>query len=182
MIKRDSWLCISIHALRGEGDFKTKSQYKGATQYFNPRPPWGGRLTRNVSIALSKVFQSTPSVGRATVTFHFLLALELIISIHALRGEGDTIQILYVSLLNAISIHALRGEGDRRLLKNREYTAEFQSTPSVGRATHSTTNGKLRSLISIHALRGEGDLCAFKVSARRIDFNPRPPWGGRRDR
>ena len=34
-----------------------------------------------------------------------------IISIHALRGEGDFFQC-FVVLLIEISIHALRGEGD----------------------------------------------------------------------
>ena len=35
---------------------------------------------------------------------------------------------------------------------------EFQSTPSVGRATASTPPGRKSRRISIHALRGEGDL------------------------
>ena len=55
-------------------------------------------------------FQSTPSVGRATVggrngNNHRA------ISIHALRGEGDI--KMFDELINElISIHALRGEGD----------------------------------------------------------------------
>ena len=56
---------ISIHALRGEGD-----------------------AIAPVAAAATLVFQSTPSVGRATVDFrHFVIVK--IISIHALRGEGD---------------------------------------------------------------------------------------------
>ena len=34
--------CISIHALRGEGD-RAVHQTTPTTEYFNPRPPWGGR-------------------------------------------------------------------------------------------------------------------------------------------
>ena len=34
------------------------------------------------------------------------------ISIHALRGEGDTLRFEVSQLSNSISIHALRGEGD----------------------------------------------------------------------
>ena len=56
---------ISIHALRGEGDSKTNHK-QPQTSYFNPRPPWGGRLD---------------SWERPD--------LEDYISIHALRGEGD---------------------------------------------------------------------------------------------
>ena len=35
-------ICISIHALRGEGDVKHFTE-KCAKSYFNPRPPRGGR-------------------------------------------------------------------------------------------------------------------------------------------
>ena len=57
------------------------------------------------------IFQSTPSVGRATIKAGIMQSA------------------------NGISIHALRGEGDNphecRLLVEQR----FQSTPSVGRAT-----------------------------------------------
>ena len=39
----------------------------------------------------------------------------------------------------------------------------------------------IREKISIHALRGEGDAFALRLQADNFnDFNPRPPWGGRR--
>ena len=60
---------------------------------------------------LAALFQSTPSVGRATV------------------------QATTNAVGNAISIHALRGEGDDRLRFENKEDKEFQSTPSVGRAT-----------------------------------------------
>ena len=64
-------------------------QYQQAS-YFNPRPPWGGR-----QIVQGYRFPN------------------IVISIHALRGEGDH---GFVKLYNKqkISIHALRGEGDAR--------------------------------------------------------------------
>ena len=55
---------------------------------FNPRPPWGGRLNSLVLAVLLAIFQSTPSVGRATLCFYSKY-VEVGISIHALRGEGD---------------------------------------------------------------------------------------------
>ncbi len=56
----------------------------------------------------------------------------------------------------------------------------FQSTPSVGRATTKPDEIRAAMKISIHALRGEGDLqCSCKVNGI-MNFNPRPPWGGRR--
>ena len=58
-----------------------------------------------------ELFQSTPSVGRAT---------------KAVPKE---------QLAPKISIHALRGEGDFRPLDAGSSFLLFQSTPSVGRAT-----------------------------------------------
>ena len=147
-------------------------------QHFNPRPPWGGRLNSGYQSAAVNSFQSTPSVGRATAAVEIMVAL-IHISIHALRGEGDSNPPLSVSEPYQISIHALRGEGDNYCLNGGEYDDEFQSTPSVGRATTvaaaSTTVNIFQSTpsvgratnisayqadegkISIHALRGEGD-------------------------
>jgi len=38
---------------------------------FNPRPPWGGRLHSRFLLFHRIVFQSTPSVGRATANYLF---------------------------------------------------------------------------------------------------------------
>ena len=106
------------------------------------------------------VFQSTPSVGRATkwlmqtdvfaaISIHALRGegdtvaivgffVWLLISIHALRGEGDTDVKCKVIAGGEISIHALRGEGDAWSGYIRNKKKKFQSTPSVGRATPTT--------------------------------------------
>ena len=55
---------------------------------FYPRPPWGGRPLRCSPAKVS-----------------------VIISIRALRGEGDAV-LCYLPVEDLISIHALRGEGD----------------------------------------------------------------------
>ena len=147
-------------------------------QHFYPRPPWGGRLLRRRAYVQLKVFLSTPSVGRATMTKGAALQ-QFFISIHALRGEGDprfprsrrATTYFYPRppwggrLKNVgmsandymISIHALRGEGD---LRHR-------------------VNGCRRYVISIHALRGEGDRWSGRLRRYRRYFYPRPPWGGR---
>ena len=100
-------------------------------------------------------FQSTPSEGRATAlpAAHFLLAL---ISIHALRGEGDYTTLPSYRGTLTISIHALRGEGDQAA------TLDYIDNP-----------------ISIHALRGEGDEGEDAFTLGQAHFNPRPPRGGR---
>ena len=125
---------ISIHALRGEGDRTNAGNSRGA-HHFNPRPPWGGRRACGMpSASHFSLFQSTPSVGRATNRNDYIQTW-IKISIHALRGEGDP-AARCAGTATKISIHALRGEGDdkwdiQRLMGH----SSFQSTPSVGRAT-----------------------------------------------
>ena len=146
---------ISIHALREEGD-GAPHPAGARTQHFYPRPPRGGRRSRNSSFGKSKVFLSTPSARRATT-----------------RG-------LRRSCRGPISIHALREEGDPRRKSRSNLWSIFLSTPSVRRATpsrhfllradayfyprpprggrpHNAGDGAVHVLISIHALREEGD-------------------------
>ena len=78
------------------------------------------------------------------------------ISIHALREEGDVRGILPESY-ELISIHALREEGDLRFSFRWSMLAKFLSTPSARRATHHGMFQSSRFSISIHALREEGD-------------------------
>ena len=78
-------------------------------------------------------FLSTPSARRATVT---LLSFwpHSVISIHALREEGDGWQDVQDYEL-VISIHALREEGDIQARVAEIETGVFLSTPSARRAT-----------------------------------------------
>ena len=103
---------------------------------------------------------------------------------------------------NIISIHALREEGDAETMRWLKGEAQFLSTPSVRRATPRAFVMPPAMPISIHALREEGDgiRTAWAVSGGKIsihalreegdpksahcdlslaDFYPRPPRGGR---
>ena len=143
--------------------------------------PSVGRATCDKSRGVVCVkFQSTPSVGRATFEVLIQCLATVAISIHALRGEGDLVPIPAGSTIQPL----------------------FQSTPSVGRATkdflirQEPANISIHALrgegddddrvisvvatISIHALRGEGDSMLYRNGIDKWDFNPRPPWGGRR--
>ena len=149
-------------------------------QNFNPRPPWGGRQVPLTEVFIKSLFQSTPSVGRATAIERKPIFLTLYfnprppwggrrcrhehgfvklynISIHALRGEGDGSYTKIFCVSGQISIHALRGEGDNTDFGICRLNLSFQSTPSVGRATWRQPRYSVLSTISIHALRGEGD-------------------------
>ena len=57
------------------------------------------------------------------------------ISIHALREEGDTGSLRTGSDRHRISIHALREEGDLHLEQVLDIEIKFLSTPSARRAT-----------------------------------------------
>ena len=80
-------------------------------EYFYPRPPRGGRHPEGGLISCSTRFLSTPSARRATSGLDALRQI-LVISIHALREEGDMLIVLFYRPFQ-ISIHALREEGDR---------------------------------------------------------------------
>ena len=124
---------ISIHALREEGDQKSKTDINNYL-----------------------LFLSTPSARRATHA-DAAAGLLLRISIHALREEGDQRRTdghrlrdhfyprpprggrLTLSQLmlpcQRISIHALREEGDTKTVSRNATALRFLSTPSARRAT-----------------------------------------------
>ena len=80
-----------------------------------------------------------------------------LISIHALREEGDKMYRDSYNLHIMISIHALREEGDGRITEDNVPAKLFLSTPSARRATTDGEHCAPSSKISIHALREEGD-------------------------
>ena len=124
---------------------------------FNPRPPWGGRRFTTLAKTWDLSFQSTPSVGRATIDC----------------DDGA----VWLKNFNPRPPWGGRLRTWPLLPCPR---ATFQSTPSVGRATLSPCKIPCRTSISIHALRGEGDARRSYHGNDNYNFNPRPPWGGRR--
>ena len=113
-------------------------------EYFNPRPPWGGRHA-NYAAFLD----------------------ELDISIHALRGEGDS--NLTPSMPGSfISIHALRGEGDKYKIYDRYSYRKFQSTPSVGRATNSLALAVLLPIFQSTPSVGRATAKIYKYTILRL--------------
>ena len=212
---------ISIHALREEGDDLPCSRYL-EIQDFYPRPPRGGRQGVQLGDYHTLKFLSTPSARRATQLSHHSPSMTAnfyprpprggrpthkarhthpdTISIHALREEGDCLDIS-TRRLRPISIHALREEGDsgaawqqrngcyfyprpprggRLFCAARAASSRvFLSTPSARRATRAGEPFLLLPEISIHALREEGDTTTAATGTAATDFYPRPPRGGR---
>ena len=83
-----------------------------------------------------------------------LLLLEMPVSYTHLRATGVRDK---VADLAVISIHALREEGDRSGVKGQQAPLLFLSTPSARRATRKDLYRSSSGEISIHALREEGD-------------------------
>ena len=173
-------VCISIHALREEGDCPQRASPPQPFDFY-PRPPRGGRLGLKPPDAQWYKFLSTPSARRATDTESYF------------RAHSD------------ISIHALREEGDSAFAVFTLLWLLFLSTPSARRATKQSGQQDRANVISIHALREEGDGIAslmYPVSVsflstpsarratariqknrrRRSNFYPRPPRGGRQQK
>ena len=129
-----------------------------------------------------------------------VLAAGRVISIHALREEGDLTYPPLVSNEKYFYPRPPRGGRRRRARRTLQglyfyprpprggrqvahptlnVLQKFLSTPSARRATHGRA-GKGRSRpISIHALREEGDSSPKRVCAASSNFYPRPPRGGR---
>ena len=125
------------------------------TLNFYPRPPRGGR----------------PGCGGE-------LAVNVNISIHALREEGDDCGTQGLRWI-AISIHALREEGDGRRYFMGLFNFLFLSTPSARRATFPTSKPtRKQSYFYPRPPRG-GRPTPSKTGRRGGDFYPRPPRGGR---
>ncbi len=98
---------ISIHALRGEGDARNSP-----------------------ALCAALVFLSTPSVGRATAPWYFVDAGDVFLSTPSVGRATPKPAIPSAFLL--ISIHALRGEGDDTITAARNKTTDFYPRPPWG--------------------------------------------------
>ena len=145
---------ISIHALREEGDLKYRLVTIHTT-YFYPRPPRGGRPQLKPRQTVREIFLSTPSARRATA-LRPTLAAAFIISIHALREEGDLRPCLRA--VWAVDFYPRPPRGGRLSRSQFQHIRNaFLSTPSARRATLGAGHNRP----TIH------------------HFYPRPPRGGR---
>ena len=101
--------------------------------YFYPRPPRGGRPSTAERIDFDLVFLSTPSARRATGV------------------------VIFGGILDNISIHALREEGDGLQIRQKQAARHFYPRPPRGGRRNELVDSRPGKGISIHALREEGD-------------------------
>ena len=144
---------------------------------FYPRPPRGGRLRPSwCSRTLRNFYPRPPRGGRRR---DFLRRdFGDVISIHALREEGDLQRGRLASAKEDFYPRPPRG-GRPSATGRLTVHSRFLSTPSARRATFLLFFFGEFIEISIHALREEGDIRFRPVSTTHCNFYPRPPRGGR---
>ena len=90
--------------------------------------------------------------------------------------------VLIINQFVIISIHALREEGDNDGHPAGARPEDFYPRPPRGGRLKVSDRCCYYLKISIHALREEGDNMAGNAATVYADFYPRPPRGGRRCR
>ena len=146
-------------------------------RYFYPRPPRGGRHHPPGNGQPRKNFYPRPPRGGRHQDLGGGVHSE-VISIHALREEGDLAEqrgqahFVFLSTPSARRATCWMPSG--------VCFRKFLSTPSARRATGGKPKGHRQCDISIHALREEGDpLTSKETRYGQGNFYPRPPRGGR---
>ena len=170
---------ISIHALREEGDTVPSSETTSVEDFyprpprggrlqpvfqgencclnFYPRPPRGGRREGKLTAYTRGEFLSTPSARRATPSWNAESCLSRIISIHALREEGDRNRCFRADRSADFYPRPPRGGRPVRFLLL-HVQQDFYPRPPRGGRPRAAIGGDKQKEISIHALREEGDL------------------------
>ena len=122
---------------------------------FYPRPPRGGRPEKYRDTQAIIEFLSTPSARRATHIIQIVDMLD-IISIHALREEGDP--GFRLRIFSGTNFYPRPPRGGRLTVRSiAPGRSQFLSTPSARRATRSQR----------------------PAGVNQTNFYPRPPRGGR---
>ena len=170
-------LAISIHALREEGDEASKFAAQRTKLFLST--PSARRATNDHNARIKEEqFLSTPSARRATNDHNARIKEEQFLSTPSAR-RATFLPIHQQGIDGVISIHALREEGDAALDHALAGAIQFLSTPSARRATERQVIRVIDFGISIHALREEGDHKTIQYQPNGKNFYPRPPRGGR---
>ena len=165
---------ISIHALREEGDSGWKPRPPLRCNFY-PRPPRGGRPPAGVLARWSIRFLSTPSARRATARATSTQHPQVHFYPRPPRGgrHPNTGNKIYDGV---ISIHALREEGDLPwCLLLSEFWINFYPRPPTGRKQ------KFWRFLSTPSAR-RATMSLLKIWNLLLNFYPRPPRGGRQTR
>ena len=146
--------------------------------YFYPRPPRGGRRFSGFLLRCQRIFLSTPSARRATLSvLDTSVTATVFLSTPSARRATNTNGCLVSKI--GISIHALREEGDPAWERQKQPRYLFLSTPSARRATrHSHHRDSVVRNFYPRPPRGGRPWRGWPTASHGY-FYPRPPRGGR---
>ncbi len=143
---------------------------------FYPRPARRATLVFGVTVGICK-FLSTPSARRATSRRLCAGTGQAILSTPSARRATTSFHFCVTLVL--ISIHALREEGDCPLNGPASPASRFLSTPSARATSGAVTIAAVAGFLSTPSAR-RATLYNLDPRPGRMDFYPRPPRGGRR--
>ena len=168
--------CISIHALREEGDPEVSSIPCHINNFY-PRPPRGGRRDPEAAAYYAKKFLSTPSARRATCFWTSSTTSSKFLSTPSARRATRS---AHRSVCRRRNFYPRPPRGGRRgCAGTGRPSADFYPRPPRGGRLLAGIFFFEPTLISIHALREEGDSGWRPRPPWRCNFYPRPPRGGR---
>ena len=124
--------------------------------YFNPLPPYGGRLQ-----------------------YDFPLLCINCISIHSLRMEGDSDMIPWTCPFPEFQSTPSVWRETVQLANTIVQVTIFQSTPSVWRETHTAYRFRISSVFQSTPSVWRETSQWQSISLSQAHFNPLPPYGGR---
>ena len=147
---------ISIHALREEGDWAAMAMSSSAAKFLSTPSARRATPAAPPESSISSRFLSTPSARRATCVLANICAGCSNFYPRPPRGgrRGSSQQEAAQQL---ISIHALREEGDPGMTPKLHWTFDFYPRPPRGGRPRDVPLFLRGEVISIHALREEGD-------------------------
>ena len=114
---------ISIHALREEGDEFIDFILEALSNFY-PRPPRGGRHASIISATISFNFYPRPPRGGRLFS-HRLALLLRVISIHALREEGDSFAPITVPIIADFYPRPPRGGRQQKQRQNLYFQTNY---------------------------------------------------------
>ena len=163
---------ISIHALREEGDRRTGSFCCSCTISIHALREEGDGHAAEVRGGPIQ-FLSTPSARRATnISKTINFTIDDFYPRPPRGGRRYKELIHYAGFL--ISIHALREEGDSSMSSSRIGETDFYPRPPRGGRRDFQAGARNGVVISIHALREEGDSVDRKYIGKPIGFLSTP--------
>ena len=171
--EQNSSICISIHALREEGDGTDADTITFDIISIHALREEGDSFSCQ-PCCRTVLFLSTPSARRATRSAASPAAERYYFYPRPPRGGRPGLTAWPAVTAMLISIHALREEGDKLTETRLRLNTDFYPRPPRGGRPRVVLIINQFVIISIHALREEGDQMAQAMGAELVVFLSTP--------